>query len=178
MATGNSVAAIMAGAEFASVTVNGLGERAGNAPLEEVAMALKVACNIELPYNMALLPSLCELVANASGRSLRDDKPVVGQGAFRHESGIHCRGLSTDTRTYEAYDPAQSGMSRQTDIIGVHCGRDSLARALKASGVEASAELLAQMLPRVRDLARKLKRPLSGDELISILNACSKGSNS
>jgi homocitrate synthase NifV len=141
-------------------------------------MALKVSCNMELPYNMRVLPELCDLVARASGRSMREDKPVVGPAAFRHESGIHCRGLGADTRTYEAFDPAQLGRSRQTDIIGVHCGRDSLARALEASGAEPDERVIAQMLPRVRALARRLKRPLTSGEILEIRNSCSGDGNS
>ncbi len=173
MATANSVAAIMAGADSASVTVNGLGERAGNAALEEVLMALKVSCNMELPYKTALLPELCELVARTSGRSLREDKPVVGLSAHRHESGIHCRGLGADSRTYEAYDPAETGRSREADIIGIHCGRDSLARAMAGYGLDCDAKLLGEMLPKVRVMARRLKRPLGRDELSEIRDACS-----
>jgi homocitrate synthase NifV len=111
MATANSVAALQSGADAASVTVNGLGERAGNAALEEVALALQVSCGQVLPYQFALLPEISALVARASGRSLREDKPVVGEGCpsaprIRHPLA---RGLASDSATYEALRPALVG---------------------------------------------------------------------
>jgi homocitrate synthase NifV len=177
MATANSVAAILAGAECASVTVNGLGERAGNAPLEEVAMALKVSCGLTLPYKLSILPALCACVADASGRSLRENKPIVGGAAFRHESGIHCKGMNTDAHTYEAFDPAELGRSRESDILGVHCGRDSLARSLATNGVKVDEEKLAQLVDRVRDASRRLKRPLTTDEVIGLLDTSPRNDN-
>ena len=152
MATANSVAAIMAGAACASVTVNGLGERAGNAPLEEVTMALKVSCGIALPY-------------------------IVGESAFRHESGIHCTGMSHDARTYEAFDPAEIGLERESDILGVHCGSGSVARALAMRGVSIGKERLETLVGHVRDLSRRLKRPLSVDETIELLDVMMKNEN-
>ncbi len=165
MATANSVAALQSGADAASVTVNGLGERAGNAALEEVALALQVSCGQVLPYQFALLPEISALVARASGRSLREDKPVVGEACFDHESGIHCRGLASDSATYEAYDPALVGRTRRADIIGVHCGTDSLGRALARLGYSLTRRQLLDTLPAVRRCARIAKRPLSNAEL-------------
>jgi len=177
MATANTVAAIAAGADYASVTVNGLGERAGNAPLEEVMMALKVSCGIVLPYKAAVLPGLCAYVAGASGRSLRDDKPVVGSQAFRHESGIHCKGVGEDPRTYEPFPPEELGRERESDIIGVHCGSGSLERVLGKLGQKAGHEELTRLVGMVRELSRKLKRPLASEEILGLLASC-RGNNS
>lgn len=168
MATANAVAALLSGAEAASVTVNGLGERAGNAALEEVALAMKVACATPLPYDLTLLPELSQLVASASGRPPRSDKPVTGAAAFAHESGIHCRGLQADTRTYEPFDPALVGRARNVDVIGVHCGSDSLGRALATLGYALDRHALRSLLPAVRSRARELKRALSPAELDSV----------
>lgn len=172
MATANSVAAILSGAESASVTINGLGERAGNAAFEEVAMALKVSCGIPLPYKIALLPEVCAYVATASGRSLREDKPIVGHAAFRHESGIHCAGMRADSQTYEPFNPAELGLTRESDILGVHCNRDTLLRTLNALGVSVCEELIDQMVSHVHDLSRKIKRPLKPDELTQLVELC------
>jgi homocitrate synthase NifV len=172
MATANSVAAIIAGAESASVTINGLGERAGNAAFEEVAMALKVSCGIPLPYKLGTLPEVCAYVATASGRSLREDKPIVGHAAFRHESGLHCAGMRSDTQAYEPFNPAELGLTRESDILGVHCNRDTIARTLSSMNVSVSAELINQMVGHVRDLSRKIKRPLKPDELMQLLELC------
>ena len=177
MATANSVAAIMSGAASASVTINGLGERAGNAPFEEVVMALKVACDTPLPYKLSILPELCAYVATASGRSLREDKPIVGETAFRHESGIHCAGIHADAKTYEAFDPAEVGMTRECDILGVHCNRDTLARALELKGVHANEELIGKILEHVHELSRKIKRPLRPDELMQLMELCMRNNH-
>ena len=177
MATANSVAAIMAGAAAVSVTVNGLGERAGNAPLEQVAMALKVSCGISLPYKLSYLPELCACVAAASGRSLREDRPIVGDAAFRHESGIHCAGMHVDSKTYEAFDPAELGLHRECDILGVHCNRDTVRMTLASLGINAGDDLLARVLEQVHVLSRSLKRPLKRDELRTLANSCMKNGN-
>jgi homocitrate synthase NifV len=176
MATANSVAAIMAGASAASVTVNGLGERAGNAPLEQVVMALKVSCGISLPYDLSILPELCAYVAEASGRSL-DDRPIVGESAFRHESGIHCAGMRADTKTYEPFDPAELGLHRECNILGAHCNQDTVKRALESLGISANDDLLGFVLEQVHILSRTLKRPLASDELRTLANSYLKNGN-
>ena len=103
MATANSLAGLKAGARFIGVTVNGLGERAGNAALEEVAMALKHLFNVNLGVNTRDFRNLCEYVARASGRQLYPSKPIVGSNTFAHESGIHADGVLKDPSTYEVF---------------------------------------------------------------------------
>ena len=105
MATANTVTAAAAGAACINVTVNGPGERAGNAPLEEVALALRITQNRRLRLHLQSLTRLCELVAQASNRTIPSHKPVTGAAAFLHESGIHCHGLMSDRATYEAFAP-------------------------------------------------------------------------
>jgi len=109
LAVGNTVAALEAGAACASVTVNGLGERAGNAALEEVIMATTVTLSRDCGVDTRQLSALSELVARASGRPLRVDKPVVGANAFLHESGIHCGALLASSRAYEPFAPETVG---------------------------------------------------------------------
>ena len=103
MATANTLAAVLAGAASVDVTVNGLGERAGNAPLEEVVMALRLTLNRPCGIDTRRFGDLSALVARASGRPLPITKPITGAGVFRHESGIHVRGLLADRRTYEPF---------------------------------------------------------------------------
>ena len=105
MATANAVTAVDAGASALSVTVNGLGERAGNAPLEEVAMALFEVGGYQGNINSSLMADLCYLVAGASGRDIPESKPVMGKNVFRHESGIHCSGLLKDSYSYQLFQP-------------------------------------------------------------------------
>ncbi len=121
MATANAVAGMKAGAKFLGVTVNGLGERAGNAALEEIVMALKYVCHKPIAYNTSKLKESCEYVSRASGRILPIWKSVVGSNMFAHESGIHADGAIKNPRTYEAFDPEEIGLERQI-VIGKHSG--------------------------------------------------------
>jgi homocitrate synthase NifV len=122
MATANSLAALLAGAASADVTVNGLGERAGNAPLEEVVMAMRVTLGRATGIDTHRLGELSALVARASGRTLPTNKPITGDDAFRHESGIHVHALLADHRAYEPF-PAKTVGHRPTEIVlGKHSG--------------------------------------------------------
>ena len=112
MATASAIAAIQAGTRCVSVTVNGLGERAGNAALEEVIMASRILLGKNLGINPSVLPLLSVAVARASGRPVPESKPIVGSAAFLHESGIHCSGLLTDRATFELIHPEDLGLGR------------------------------------------------------------------
>ena len=164
MATANTIAAFEAGAETASVTVNGLGERAGNASLDEVAMALKVALHQDCGIKNRQLFHLSELVSHISGRPLPDSKPVVGAAAFRHESGIHCGGLLKDQRTYEPFAPAEVGHAPSSFLVGRHSGTRLLGHELERLGLDVPADALPELLDDVRGLASQLKRALTQTE--------------
>ena len=164
MATANTIAAFEARAEAASVTVNGLGERAGNATLDEVAMALKVALRRNCGIKNRQLFHLSELVSHISGRPLPDSKPVVGAAAFRHESGIHCGGLLKDQRTYEPFAPAEVGHAPSAFLVGRHFGTRLLGHELERLGLDVPADALPDLLENVRGLASRLKRALTETE--------------
>ncbi|HHU76166.1 MAG TPA: homocitrate synthase, partial [Firmicutes bacterium] len=121
MATANALAGIRAGARFVGVTVNGLGERAGNAALEEVVMALKILFQKNQHIETKMLRELSEYVAGASGRNLPPGKSIVGDNMFRHESGIHADGVIKFPGTYEVFSPEDVGLERQI-VIGKHFG--------------------------------------------------------
>jgi len=169
MATANTIAAFEAGCECASVTVNGLGERAGNAPLAEVVMALKVALKCETGFRCGDLASLSELVAQISGRPLPDEKPVVGPAAFRHESGIHCGGLLKDQRTYEPFKPEDSGHAPSQFIIGRHSGTRVLRHKLESLKLAVPDAFLADLLAEIRRLAGERKSNLTDAEFKSLV---------
>lgn len=126
MATANTLAAWRAGAASLSVTVGGLGERAGNAALEEVVMALLVTAHVTPAIATARLPEVCARVAQAARRTIPPAKPVVGALAFTHESGIHCHALLRDDRTYQPFDPARVNAACRF-VMGKHSGRASRA---------------------------------------------------
>ncbi|MBS3977501.1 MAG: homocitrate synthase [Syntrophomonadaceae bacterium] len=169
MATANTLAGIKAGARFAGVTVNGLGERAGNAALEEVAMALKHVLDYPLNLNTKGFLELSEYVAKASDRQLPVSKPIVGKNMFAHESGIHADGAYKNPRTYEAFEPEEVGLIRQI-IIGKHSGTTSIIKKFQEFGITVNQEQGAILLEKVRKLAVELKRPLFDKELVQLFH--------
>lgn len=164
LATANALAAFQAGAKFIDATVNGLGERAGNAALEEVVMGLSHVCRCPVYYNAARLKEACDYVADASGRKLPPGKAVVGADIFTHESGVHAAGVLKNPALYEAYDPALIGLQRRI-VLGKHSGAAAVIHKLSELGLEADEFRAAALLPIVRDLAVRLKRPPSEHEL-------------
>src|SRR4030042_1113366 len=167
MATANSIAGFRAGAEFISVTVNGLGERAGNAALEEVVMALKYVENKPISFDISKLKTLSELVAKASGREVSLSKPIVGKNIFTHEAGIQVDGLVKEPKTYEVFHPSEIGGERQI-IIGKHSGKNSLQMKFKEFGIDLDDALAEKILKIVREKAVEFKRQLFDKELMYI----------
>ncbi len=167
MATANALAGIKAGARFVGVTVNGLGERAGNAALEEVAMALKHLHGVNLGVNTKDFRNLCEYVARASGRQLYPGKPIVGTNTFAHESGIHADGVLKNPATYEIFSPEEVGLERQI-VIGKHSGSKAIKMKFVEYGIDLSDEEAVDLLNAVRSVTVDLKRTLFDKELMYI----------
>lgn len=167
MATANAIAGLRAGARFVNTTVNGLGERAGNAALEEVVMALKHACQIDLQIDTSRFVELSRLVGRASCRPVPDWKAVVGEKVFSHESGLHADGVLKFPGNYEGYDPAEVGLTRQM-VIGKHSGRHGLQERLAGLGIELRQRELDSFLVEVRRAAQTKKRPLSDPDLLHL----------
>ncbi|MEJ2197680.1 MAG: homocitrate synthase, partial [Desulfuromonadales bacterium] len=149
MATANAIAGIRAGARFVNTTVNGLGERAGNAALEEVVMALKHACHIDLPIATGRFVELSKLVGEASCRPVPEWKAVVGEKVFSHESGLHADGVIKYPGNYEGFDPAEVGLSRHM-VIGKHSGRHGLQDRLRSLGIHLELLEADYLLAKVR----------------------------
>lgn len=167
MATANALAGLKAGACFIGVTVNGLGERAGNAALEEVAMALKHLFGVNLGVNTRDFRNLCEYVARASGRQLYPSKPIVGTNTFAHESGIHADGVIKHPATYEVFSPEEVGLERQI-VIGKHSGSSAIKMKFVEYGIDLSDEEAANLLTAVRNVTVDMKRTLFDKELMYI----------
>ncbi|MGB9780366.1 homocitrate synthase [Caldanaerobacter sp.] len=165
MATANALAGVKAGAKFVGVTVNGLGERAGNAALEEVVMALKYVYKMDLGIDTSRFREISEYVALASGRPLPPSKAIVGKNVFAHESGIHVDGALKNPYTYEVFDPHEVGLERQI-VIGKHSGTAALINKFKEYGRVLTEEEANLLLPHVRKMAIQLKRPLFDKELM------------
>lgn len=164
LATANTLAGIEAGAVWASTTVLGIGERAGNTPLEEAVMAWKHLYRGPCDVRTDKLKPLAEFVARAAGRELPDTKPLLGRFAFAHESGIHVDGLMKDRRTYQSFDPAELGADH-VFVLGKHSGRSSVRRALTQQGLTADEGLVEVLLERLRRTADERKGAVGIGEL-------------
>jgi len=169
LATANTLAAIRAGATHASVTVVGLGERAGNAPLEEVAVALPQLYGCETGIVLHELGNVAATVAVAASRPIPVNKAIVGDHVFTHESGIHVDGLLKDRRTYQALDPAVLGRVHRF-VIGKHSGLAAIAASLSELKLHASAKELPTILARVREQAVASKGTVTAEMLAQILS--------
>jgi homocitrate synthase NifV len=167
LATANTLSAIKAGASHASVTVIGLGERAGNAPLEEVAVALKQLYGRETGIILPELENVAALVAAAAARAIPLNKAIVGEYVFTHESGIHVDGLLKDQRTYQSLDPALLGR-RNRFVIGKHSGLAAITALLDELKLAASADQVRQILSQVRKYAIEHKLPVERKTVAAI----------
>ena len=168
MATANAFTALNAGFEAVSVSVTGLGERAGNAALEELAMALALSGGFESRLDTTTLSRLCDAVASASGRDIQAQKPVVGRSAFQHESGIHCAALLQNPLSYQPFLPSQVGRNDFEMVIGKHSGTAAVIAHFKRRGVEVSKEEARELLDLIRSHADRLKRALRAEEIDAI----------
>jgi homocitrate synthase NifV len=168
MATANALAGVRAGARSVNTTVNGLGERAGNAALEEVAMALKRIYGINPRINTKQLPALSSLVAKASNCTLPPWKAVVGENAFVHESGIHAHGVLQNPQAYEAFNPEDVGWEHRL-VVGKHSGRHLVQNILQQHGIALNADDLQLVLESIRNWSTKVKRNLTVDELLNLI---------
>jgi len=168
MATANTVSAVEGGADAVSVTVNGLGERAGNAPLEEVALALRHTLARDPGVDTSRLSALCELVASRSGRPIHIAKAITGANAFRHESGIHTAALLKNAIAYQPFPAEETGRITEPFAIGKHSGSAGLQALLAASGISVPASRCPEILSAVRRRARERKRAVSPQELSAI----------
>ena len=152
LATANSIAGVMAGARQVHVTVNGIGERAGNASLEEVVMALKKLLGYEVNVKTYLLYETSRLVAELTGVPVPYFKAIVGENAFGHESGIHVHGVIENPLTYEPISPEEVGNFRRI-ALGKHSGIHGLKKLLSEQGIELSDEELREVLKEIKRLA-------------------------
>ncbi|MES9990932.1 MAG: homocitrate synthase [Candidatus Thiodiazotropha sp.] len=157
LATANTLAAMRGGATHANTTVHGLGERAGNAPLEEVVMGLRRFHDQGHEIDMTRYSQLSKLVEHASGRSVGWQKSLVGAGVFTHEAGIHVDGLMKDRRNYQGVDPAELGRDHEF-VLGKHSGSHAVIQAYADMGMALSREQADSLLLLVRRHAVENKR--------------------
>jgi 2-isopropylmalate synthase len=160
MAVANSIAGIMGGARQIECTINGIGERAGNAALEEIVMALKTrgdAFPFETGIESTMLNRASKLVSAATSFPVQYNKAIVGRNAFAHESGIHQDGMLKNTQTYEIMTPESVGVSKTSLVMGKHSGRNAFRDKLKQLGYEVSENQLEDAFVRFKALADRKK---------------------
>jgi len=166
LATANTLAAVTAGATHVNTTVHGLGERAGNAPLEEVVIALKHLHRIDCGIDMSGFGALSALVASASGRPVAWHKSLVGEGAFTHEAGIHVDGLLKDRCNYQGVDPRELGRDHRL-VLGKHSGAHAVQRAYAAMQLVLDRRQAEAILAQIRGFVTRFKRAPAETELLS-----------
>ena len=169
MAVANSLAAVEAGAAQVHVAVNGLGERAGNASLEEVVMALHMLYKYKTGVNTRLLYSTSRMVATLTGITVQANKAIVGENAFAHESGIHTRGVTVKPLTFEPIKPELVGRTRKL-VAGKLAGTRGIKAELEEIGIHPNEEQLKEIVQRVKDLGDKGKMVTDAD-LIALTTA-------
>jgi homocitrate synthase NifV len=168
MATANTLAAYMAGANCLSTTVNGLGERAGNAPMEEVAMALEMSAKVNCGLNTTKFQALSDYVAKVSNRQVGDSKPVTGKMVLTHESGIHTNSLLKNRNSYQLFSAEKIGRKEDDFLIGKHSGKATIQFFMKQAGLLFDDEFCNRLLDLVKRASEKAKRALSKKEFFDL----------
>jgi 2-isopropylmalate synthase len=177
VAVANSLAAVAAGAGQIECTINGIGERAGNASLEEIVMALRTRRDIskaDTRLDATQIYTASRLVSRVTGVKVQPNKAIVGENAFAHEAGIHQHGVLANRATYEIMTPESVGISKNQMVLGKHSGRHAFSDRLKALGLSISDEALNEVFAKFKDLADKKKVVNDQDIEALVLGATAK----
>ncbi|MCX7957290.1 MAG: 2-isopropylmalate synthase [Endomicrobia bacterium] len=182
LAVANSITAVIEGARQVECTINGIGERAGNASLEEIVMIIKTKNRNELlkgfytEINTREIYPTSRLVSNLTGIIVQPNKAIVGKNAFRHESGIHQDGVLKKRQTYEIISPEDVGVPSSELVLGKHSGRHALEKRLQDLGFKVNAKLLNEIFLKFKTLADK-KKYVFDEDIIAVTNECLGKSN-
>ncbi len=172
LAVANSLAAVDAGARQVECTVNGLGERAGNAAMEEIVMALRTRHD-RMPYttgvNTEVITRASRLVSSITGFTVQPNKAIVGANAFAHESGIHQDGMLKNAQTYEIMTPESVGLTQSTLVLGKHSGRAAFREKLKDLGYDLGDNSIEDAFKRFKDLA-DVKKEVYDEDIVALVD--------
>lgn len=172
LAVANTLSAVMAGARQVEATVNGIGERAGNAAIEEIAMAIRVRHDV-LPVKTGIVTTeitrASRLVSGITGMAVQANKAIVGANAFAHESGIHQDGMLKDSSTYEIMTPESVGMGATNLVLGKHSGRAAFRQKLSEMGYELSDNEFGDAFKRFKDLA-DAKKQVFDEDIVALVD--------
>jgi len=172
MALANSIAGLLAGANAVSTTVNGIGERAGNAALEELVMALKFIYGVDLGFDISKFCELSKLVESLTHMDIPYNKPIVGKNIFRHESGIHVDAVIEEPLTYEPFLPELIGHRRQI-VLGKHSGCRAVRAKLNECGIDVTKDELCKIVEQVK--SKREEGNYINDELFNSIVASVRG---
>ena len=172
MATANAITAWQAGAEHLSVTVNGLGERAGNSPLEEVMTTLATVFE-QTKFHPGKLSSLCHFVSECSGRPIPAGKAITGSLVFAHESGIHAQGTLRDARAFQPFDGKLVGRESAHNVFGKHSGKTAVLHFFSQRNLSLDNADLECVVNKIHQLSAHLKRNLSVNEMLAVYHEIS-----
>jgi len=173
LAVANSLSAMQAGARQIECTINGIGERAGNAALEEIVMTIKTRGDfykVETAIDTTMITRLSKLVSSITGFAVQYNKAIVGANAFAHESGIHQDGMLKNRETYEIMTPASVGLEKTSLVLGKLSGRAAFKDRLHQIGYDLSDEKLAEAFQKFKDLADK-KKEILDEDIISLVDS-------
>lgn len=165
MATANAITAWQAGASNLSVTINGLGERAGNSALEEVVMAM-LLIDKQSKYSTSTLYALCEYVASASKRPIPEGKAISGNMAFSHESGIHAKSSLVNTLSFQAFDGKLIGRESSQNLFGKHSGKGAVIDFLNKQHVVVDNTKIDKLMAMIHQMAQAYRRNIYGAEIM------------
>jgi len=170
MATANAFAAIHAGCEAVSTTVNGLGERAGNAAMEELMFALKKSSDFPVPFKVNKLIDLSEYVYTASNREIPTSKPIVGPMVLKHETGIHTRSIIANPQSYELFDMSELGRASEF-VFGKFSGKASIKNLFDRKGIEICTNGVNQILKEIKQKSIQYKRSFTAKEVLEMFGS-------
>ena len=172
LAVANSISGVLAGARQIECTINGIGERAGNASLEEIVMALSTRAdrfNLETNIDKKQIFRAATMVSSITGIPINANKAITGANAFAHESGIHQHGVLANKETYEIMSPEDIGIPEKQMVLGKHSGRHAFNHRLENLGYQLEKEELDELFKRFKDLADK-KKVVSDKDIMALLN--------
>lgn len=170
MAGAIAVEGLLQGVQTVTGSFSGFGQHRSYAPLEEVMTSMAVLGSTFKVYNLAVLPELCKKFCEITGKTMLENKPVIGSAIFTYESGIHAHGIERDPITYEPFAPELVGQKRQMKI-GKHSGRKSVEKKLSEMGINSNKQNLEALLEMIRSKSILLKRDLLDEEIVSLLEA-------
>jgi methanogen homocitrate synthase len=164
----NAITALSSGATHVCTTINGWGERAGNVPLEQLVISLKILYKKDLGIDTTKLWELSEMASNFTGLSIPKMHPLIGSNAFTHESGIHVAAILENPRTYESIPPELVGNKRNL-VFGKHTGKHTIKKLLDDLSIDADEKMLFDIVTQVKQLGEK-NGYISNEEITKIIN--------